>query len=107
MASPPGSFQAPWSVQSSQLWGRKVHDHQGRELGTIDSVVRTYGGAVRAIVRPNRRPRRFVFVDLREAVFDRKGVLVSSTVLDESARAEAKAVLRPKSILRFRLWRHA
>src|ERR1700730_15693743 len=107
MASRSGSYNAPGRAQSSQLWGRSVHDQMGRELRTIDSVVRTYDGAVRAIVRTKRRPRGFVFVDLGPAVFDGDVVVVSSTVLDVSAPAEAQTDQRPKPMLRFRPWRHA
>lgn len=70
------SDEGPASLPSSELWGREVYDTEGRPVGTIDSIARTHGGAVRAIVRTDGRPRRFVFVDLDAAVFEGDAVVV-------------------------------
>ena len=69
-------FQAgPTSLPSSELWGLRVYDDDGRLLGTIDSIVRTLGGPTRAIVRPSRWSRRCRFVDLSRAIV-RNGVVL-------------------------------
>src|ERR1700737_4118573 len=70
------SSQGPASLPSNQLWGREVYDTKGRPLGTIDSIVRTYDGPVRAIVRTGKRPSQSVFVDLGAAVFQGDAVIV-------------------------------
>ena len=78
-------------MAASELWGRAVHDAQGRDLGTIDSIARTAGGPVRAIVRPARGKRRFVLVDLSAAVL-RGSVVVVPAAAPSAETAERAAV---------------
>jgi len=78
-------------MASSELWGRAVQDTQGRDLGAIDSIARTAGGSVRAIVRPATGKRRFVLVDLSAAVLRRRVVVVPAAA-PSAETAERAAV---------------
>ena len=73
-------MEGPTSLPSSELWGRKVLDTDGRILGTIDSIARTVGGPVRAIVLVTRRPRHFALVDLSQGLMRGDDVIVPSRV---------------------------
>ena len=78
-------------MASSDLWGRTVYDTEDRNLGTIDSIARTAGGPVRAIVRPARGDRRCVLVDL-SAAFLREEALVVPATAPPAEAAERPAV---------------
>ena len=82
------TYEGPPSLASTELWGRELYDTNGRRLGTIDSIVRPHGGPVRAIVRTDGRPRRFVFIDLGMAAFDGDAIVVPITGRESSAAEE-------------------
>src|ERR1700681_2037442 len=82
------SEEGPASLASSELCGREAYDTEGRPIGTIDSIVRPHGGPVRAIVRTDGRPRRFVFIDLGMAAFDGDAIVVPITGRESSAAEE-------------------
>jgi ribosomal 30S subunit maturation factor RimM len=52
--------ESPASFPSNELWGREVYDAAGSRLGTIDSVVRTFRGGAKAIVKNGRLSSMFV-----------------------------------------------
>ena len=72
------SLEGPTSPPSSELWGLKVYDTDGRLLGTIDSTARAVGGPMRAIVNTPHGPRRFALVDVSQATVRNGVVLVTS-----------------------------
>lgn len=85
-------------MASSDLWGRTVYDTEDRNLGTIDSIARTAGGPVRAIVRPALGHRRFVLVDLSAAFLREPALVVPAAA--PSAEAAERAVVRQGELAR-------
>jgi hypothetical protein len=65
-------------LPASELWGRQVRGRDGESLGTIDSIVHTLGGPMRAIVRTGQREHRFVLVDISRAALEGDVVVVQS-----------------------------
>lgn len=99
--SPGGSPAA--SLPSNELWGREVYDAAGLRLGTIDSVVRTFGGGAKAIVKNRRLPS--TFVDLDTATFDGEAIAVPWTRA-EGSTSEFGAPQRRRLIWPLTLRRH-
>ena len=87
----PQPQELPALMASSELWGRPVRDTQGRDLGTIDSIARTAGGAARATVRSVSGKRRLVLVDLSASVL-RDSVVVVPAAAPPGETAERAAM---------------
>ena len=68
MADDCGPETAPLRMPSAELWGREVRFADGERVGRIDSIIRTYGGPVRALVRVPGLRRQFKLVLLDDAV---------------------------------------
>ena len=80
-----------------------MYDAAGLRLGTIDSVVRTFRGGAKAIVKNGRLPA--TFVDLDTAPFDGETIVVSGTWAERST-SEYKAPPRRRLIWPLTLRRH-
>lgn len=68
--------RGPADLPANELWGLDVNDTEGHHIGRIDSIARTLDGPAQAIVRTARRPRRFIFVDLTQAILEGGAVIV-------------------------------
>ena len=63
---------------SSDLFGLDVVDPDGQVVGTVDSVVRTYRGGTKAVVRLRSGAVKAAFADLDRAVIHGDQVLLNN-----------------------------